>query len=60
MLDGEAALIISGYQASAGLVDLFYLMARTTWVDRAAEVDRLVPAPRGLFGRVARVIRFAL
>jgi len=30
MLDGEASVIVSGFDASAGLVDLFYLMARTT------------------------------
>jgi hypothetical protein len=34
--DGEAMLIVSGPQASAGLVDFFYMMARTTWVDRSS------------------------
>jgi hypothetical protein len=60
MLDGEASVIVSGFQASSGLVDLFYLMARTTWIQRDAEIDRLVPAPRGLYARLAHFIRFAM
>jgi hypothetical protein len=60
MLDGEASVIVSGFQASAGLVDLFYLMARTTWIERDSDIDRLVPAPRGLLARVAHLIRFAM
>lgn len=60
MLDGEASLIVSGFQASAGLVDLFYLMARTTWIERDADIDRLVPAPRGLAARIAHLIRFTM
>jgi hypothetical protein len=57
MLDGEASVIVSGFQASAGLVDLFYLMARTTWVENDAEIDRLVPPFDGLFTRLARLMR---
>jgi len=60
MLDGEATVIASGFQASAGLVDLFYLMARTTWIDRDSEIDRLVPAPRSMLARLAHLIRFVM
>jgi len=60
MLDGESSVIVAGVQGSVGLVDLFYLMARTSWVDSTSEVDRLVPRPRGLLARVARFIRFAM
>ena len=60
MSDGEAMLIVSGPQASAGLVDLFYMMARTTWIDRPAELDRLLPAPSSLMGRFAGWIRAVL
>ena len=45
MSDGEAMLIVSGPQASAGLVDLFYMMARTTWIDRPAELEQAAAAP---------------
>jgi hypothetical protein len=57
MLDGEATVIVSGFQASAGLVDLFYLMARTTWVEKDSEIDRLVPPFDGLLSRLARLMR---
>ncbi len=58
--DGEAMLIVSGPQASAGLADLFYMMARTTWVDRPAELERLLPRPRPLIDRVSYWIRAVL
>ena len=60
MLDGEACVIVSGFDASAGLVDLFYLMARTTWVDSEAEIDRLIPPPHGILVRLAQLIRAAM
>ncbi len=60
MSDGEAMLIVSGPQASAGLVDLFYMMARTTWVDRPAELERLLPRQSSLMRRLARWIRATL
>jgi phosphatidylserine/phosphatidylglycerophosphate/cardiolipin synthase-like enzyme len=60
MLDGEATLITSGIPATAGLVDLYYLMARTTWVRTQPEIDRLLPPPGGFMRRLARLIRPAL
>jgi phosphatidylserine/phosphatidylglycerophosphate/cardiolipin synthase-like enzyme len=58
--DGEATLIVSGPQASAGLVDLFYVMARTTWIDRPEELDRLLPPRASIIHRFARWIRAVL
>ena len=60
MLDGEASVIVSGFDASAGLVDLFYLMARTTWLDRDAQVDQFVPAPSRFMTRLAHLVRFVM
>ena len=60
MSDGEATLIVSGPQAAAGLADLFYMMARTTWVDRPAELERLLPRPSRLIDRFAYWIRAVL
>jgi hypothetical protein len=60
MLDGEASVIVSGFPASAGLVDLFYLMSRTTWVRSEADIDTLLPQPRGLLAKLAHFIRFAM
>ena len=59
-LDGEATVIVSGPQAAAGLVDLFYMMARTTWIERPAELERLLPRQSPLVHRFARWIRRAL
>jgi hypothetical protein len=60
MLDAEATVIVSGIHAAAGLVDLYHIMARSTWVTSKAELDRLLPRPGGLIGRIARWIRFAI
>ena len=60
MSDGEATLIVSGPQASAGLVDLFYMMARTTWIDRPGELEQLLPRRSSLIHRFARWVRATL
>ena len=60
MSDGEATLIVSGPQAFAGLADLFYMMARTTWIDRPAELERLLPRRSSIIHRFAYWIRAVL
>ena len=60
MSDGEAMVIVSGPQASAGLVDLFYMMARTTWIDRPAELEQLLPQRSSIIHRFARWVRATL
>jgi len=60
MSDGEATLIVSGPQASAGLADLFYMMARTTWIDRPAELEQLLPRRASIIHRFAYWIRAVL
>lgn len=57
MQDGEATVVVSGLHAAAGLVDLYYIMARSTWVETKPDLDRLLPRPKGLLGRIARLIR---
>jgi hypothetical protein len=53
-------MIVSGFHAAAGVVDLYYLMARTSWVQTPADIDRLVPAPSGLMQRIARLLKAAM
>lgn len=60
LMDGEAGVIVSGFDASAGLVDLFYLMSRTTWIERDSDIDRLVPAPSGWMTRLSRIVKFVI
>ena len=57
--DGEAALIVSGVQASAGVVDLFYLMARSSWIETEQELTSLVPPKSRLIQRLAHRLRAA-
>ena len=58
--DGETMLIVSGPGASAGLVDLFYMMARTTWIDKPSELEVLLPRRASIIHRFARWIRATL
>jgi hypothetical protein len=60
MSDGEATLIVSGPQAAAGLIDLFYMMARTTWIDRPAQLEQLLPHRSSIIHRFARWVRATL
>jgi phosphatidylserine/phosphatidylglycerophosphate/cardiolipin synthase-like enzyme len=60
MSDGEASLIVSGVHAAEGVVDQYYLMTRSTWIDTRAELEQLVPRPRRLMARIARLIRNTL
>jgi len=53
LLDGEATFVVSGLPAAAGLVDLYYVMARSTWVSSQAELNQLLPPPSGFWRRVA-------
>ncbi len=55
--DAEATLIVSGVQASVGLVDLFTLMARSTWISNTEELERYVPRPSGWMRWVAWRLR---
>jgi phosphatidylserine/phosphatidylglycerophosphate/cardiolipin synthase-like enzyme len=58
--DGEATIVVSGFHAAAGVIDLYNLMARSTWVTNQKELDKLLPAPTPFWLRIARVIRAAL
>jgi len=51
-LDGEATIVVSGLPAAVGLVDLYYLMARSTWITTPAELDQLIPPPSGFWRRM--------
>lgn len=57
MSDGEATVVTSGFQGITGLVDLYYLMARTTWVTSRAELERHLPAGSALARLLARLAR---
>jgi hypothetical protein len=58
--DGEASVIVSGYHAAAGVVDLYNVMARSRWITTQAELDQYIPPPSGWMARLARWIRGTL
>jgi hypothetical protein len=60
VLDAEATMVVSGFHGAAGLVDLYFIMARSTWINAQADLDRLLPPRRGLLRRIARLIRIGL
>ncbi|HEX2123728.1 MAG TPA: hypothetical protein VHL59_19020, partial [Thermoanaerobaculia bacterium] len=60
IMDGEATIVVSGFPAAAGLADLYFVMARSTWIQSQAELDRLLPPRGGLMRQIARLIRLAL
>lgn len=60
MMDGEASVLVSGLQAAVGLVDLYYLMARSAWIEDRAQLDRLLPDPGPMARLLARLLRRAL
>lgn len=60
VMDGEATVIVSGFHAAAGLVDLYFLMARSDWVDSQRQLEHYLPAPSWLMRKIANIIRPAL
>jgi hypothetical protein len=58
-LDGEALLITSGFQGTTGLVDLFFLMARTDWISSPSELDRYLPPKSSIVRRLSHFFRAA-
>jgi len=57
--DGETTLIVSGVAASAGLVDLYFLMARSTWITTEAELQSFNPKGSSLMRRIAHLLAAA-
>jgi len=58
--DGEASVIVSGFHAAAGVVDLYNIMARSRWITTEAELDRYLPPPSGFMRWVVRWIKATL
>jgi hypothetical protein len=58
--DGEATIIVSGFHAAEGVVDLYYLMARSQWVRTEQELDQYLPPGTTFMRRLAQIVRFAL
>jgi hypothetical protein len=57
--DGETTMIVSGVQASVGLIDLFTLMARSQWIEDQRSLERYVKRPSGFMRWLAWKLRAA-
>ena len=60
LLDGEAVFVMSGMTAAGGLVDLYTLMARSTWIETEEELDQLIPPYKTWQRRLGRFARLVL
>jgi len=60
LLDGEAVFVLSGMSAAVGLVDLYSLMARSTWIETEKELDQLIPPYKTWQRRLGRFARLVL
>ena len=60
VLDAEAVFVLSGSSAAVGLFDIVSLMARSTWIETEAEMDRLLPPYSKWQRRLGRFARLLL
>ena len=60
LLDGEALFVLSGMSGAVGLIDLYSLMARSTWIETEAELDKLLPPYKTWQRRLGRFARLVL
>lgn len=59
-LDGEVALVVTGWSAVFGLPDFFVIAGLCHWVEDIEEFEELFPRYRGLQRRISRLIRIAV
>jgi hypothetical protein len=57
LIDGEAALTVSGPAALSGLIDFLMVSGLSTWVETQQQIDALIPPPSTLKRFTARWLR---
>jgi hypothetical protein len=60
IMDGEVTFVVSHMGAILGYLDFVGLMAHTTWVETAEEMEPLLPIQSDRWRRIGRFIRNAL
>jgi hypothetical protein len=60
LLDGEAALLVSGTSINAGLIDLVALTGQCHWIRSARELDPFYPDSGSIKLRIARWLKILL
>ena len=56
-LDGEVALVVSGWSALFGLPDFLVIAGLSEWIDDLDELEALFPSYHGLQRQISRLIR---
>lgn len=59
-MDGEAAVLLSGWSSVVSLVDLGLIINLSYWIDDLGMLDALIPPPSELQRALARQVRPAL
>jgi hypothetical protein len=59
-LDGEVALVVTGWSAVFGLPDFFVIAGLCHWVDDVEDLEKLFPRYEGLQRRLSRRIRIGV
>jgi hypothetical protein len=57
LIDGEAALTVSGPAALSGLIDFIMVSGFSTWPETQAQIDALIPRPKVTKRLMARWLR---
>ena len=60
LMDGEAAVVLSGWSTVVSLIDFSLIVSLSVWVDDLQLLDDLLPPPTGVQRAVARMVRPAL
>ena len=60
LMDGEAAVLVSGWSSVVAVIDFSLVMNLSVWIDDLALLDDLLPPPTGFQRAVARMVRPAL
>jgi len=60
VMDGEAAVLVSGWTSLYAVPDFVLLTGLVTWIDDQAELDRRLPPPGRLRRGIARWLRLGL
>jgi len=59
-LDGEVALVTSGWKSLSGLWDFITIVGLCSWIDSVEELEELFPGYDGLARRISRFIRMSV
>lgn len=60
MMDGEGAILVSGWTSLYALPDFVLLTGLCSWPERRDDLDRLLPPASGIRGLLARIAAMAL